>query len=447
MVYSRFRLICLVRVIILSATIFLLFYLWFNSSFYVTISIVAASGVYQVYALIHFVEKTERDLTRFLLCIKHEDFSESFTARGRSSAARLRAAFAEVMGEFRKIRALKEEHYRYLQTVVQHVGIGLVVFTENGDVELINTAAKRIFNISHLKNVHALEREFGEHLVKILLGLESGQKRIVKLADKHELLQLAIYATEFRMKDHRYTMISIQNIQSELEEKELEAWQNLIRVLTHEIMNSITPIASLSATIEALLDKPEAQNGVGEELFGDIQAAVQTISKRSNGLLHFVDSFRNLSKIPKPKFQIIPVRELFQHLQSFFQHQFAQNSIRCEFQVQPESLELTADRELIEQVLINLVLNAIHAVRDQPEPWIGIRAYLDERGHVMIEVADKGPGIEKEALDKIFIPFFTTKPAGTGIGLSLARQIMRLHRGTITVQSVPHEKTVFNLRF
>lgn len=446
MVYSRFRFVVVLRVILLGVTIFLLFYLYFNTEFYVTMMIVAAGTLYQIYGIIHYVEKTDRDLTRFLLSIRYEDFSESFIGKGSSSADRLRKAFAEVMNEFRRIRSQREEHYRYLQTVVQHVGIGLIAFKENGNVELINSAAKHIFNISHLHKIQNLNSR-DPNLVKTLMNLKPGRKKIVKLTDQNDLLQLAIYATEFKMKDQKFKLVSIQNIHSELEEKELEAWQNIMRVLTHEIMNSITPIASLASTIHDLLEGSNGADAQSKENSEDINLAVRTIKKRSHGLLHFVDSFRNLSKIPKPKFQIIPVKELFGHLESFFQQAFSEHEIAYRFDVQPASLEVTADPELIEQVLINLILNAIHAVKERAQARIEVTAKLDERGRVSIQVADSGPGIGREALEKIFIPFYTTKPDGSGIGLSLARQIMRLHKGSITVQSIPNQKTLFSLKF
>lgn len=446
MSFNRFRVMCILRVILLAGTLTLLVYLALTTRFYVTMLLFALLVVYQVYGLIHFVEKTDRELTRFLESIRHEDFSETFVSRGNSPADRLRAAFGEVMNEFRRVRAQREEHHRYLQTVVQHVGIGLIAFKPTGEVELINTAAKRIFNLNNLRDIRALGR-YGPHLVDVLLNLKPGQRRVVKLADGNDLLQLAIYATEFRMKNQVYMLVSLQNIHSELEEKELEAWQNIMRVLTHEIMNSITPIASLSSTVDDLLQRTENSGALQNGALEDIYLAVQTIRKRSHGLLHFVDSFRNLSRLPKPKFKIVSVAHLFTHLESFFAKQFAEHQIAYTFEVEPETLEVTADPELIEQVLINLILNAIHAVKDRPEPQVRVRARLDDRGRVTIQVLDTGPGIQPEALEKIFVPFYTTKPDGSGIGLSLARQIMRLHKGSIGVQSLPGDHTVFSLRF
>lgn len=450
MIYQRFRSICALRVLLLSATIAALFYLMFRTSLFATMVIVAAIVIYQIFSMMHYVEKTNRDLTRFLLSIQHADFSQSFTGGGLgSSFDDLKAAFTRVTDEFRRARAEKEEHFRYLQTVVQHVGIGLLAFKYDGAVDLINNSAKRLLKVPYLKNIAGLE-PLSPALVNVLRQLKAGEKTLVKIDDHEGVLQLAVYATEFKMRDETFTLVSLQNIQSELEEKEMEAWQNLIRVLTHEIMNSVTPISSLASSVNDLLQArkdQDAEFSINKETIADVRSAAQTIQKRSEGLLHFVDSYRNLTRIPKPNFQVFPVKSLFQQVQQLMATSVLNNGIALRAQIESDSLELTADPELIEQVLINLLLNAMQAVQDQPQARIDLKARLDERGKIIIQVRDNGPGIIAEAREKIFIPFFTTKKGGSGIGLSLSRQIMRLHRGTISVSSEPNVETVFTLRF
>lgn len=443
MVFSRFRLNVLGRVLLLSGSLFGFFYLVFQSTLYATLLILGAVCIYQIYALLFYVEKTNRDLSRFFDAIKHSDFSQSFTGAGLgSSFDELKTAFGEVITKFQRARADKEEHFRYLQTVMQHVGIGLISFQPNGEVELINSAARRLLRVPHLKNIHALEN-LSRPLVTKLLAMKSGERALVKVEDKSELLQLAIYATEFKMREQKFTLVSLQNIQSELEEKEMEAWQNLIRVLTHEIMNSVTPIASLAATLHDMLPPVPPQN----EAASDVSEGLQTIRKRSEGLLHFVDAYRNLTRIPKPNFHVVPVKTLFEQVRQLMRAQVAAKAIALTVNIAPESLEVTADPDLLEQVLINLLLNAIQAVEHRADARIALRAFLDERGRVNVQVSDNGPGILPEVLEKIFIPFFTTKQGGSGIGLSLSRQIMRLHRGTISAHSIVGGETVFTLRF
>ena len=451
MVYKNFRFNVIIRILLLGATIYLLLYLYLQTSLYATILIVAAIIVYQIYALLLYVEKTNKDLTRFLQAIKYTDFSQSFSGTGLgSSFKQLNEAFSEVIEQFRRARSEKEEHYRYLQTVVQHVGIGLISFKPDGEVGLINTAAKRLLKVPHLKNIKSLESH-SKLLVDTLLRMRSGEKALIKVDDKRELLQLAVYATEFKLREQMFTLVSLQNIQSELEEKEMEAWQNLIRVLTHEIMNSVTPISSLASTVNDLLTDTQGTQKAGGEISAesitDIRDASQTIQKRSEGLLHFVDAYRTLTRIPKPEFKLFPVKELFNSVHQLFRQQMATSAIEFRMAVEPESLDLTADPRLIEQTLINIMLNAIQAVQKQSRGSVELFARIDERGRVIIQVADNGPGIRDEVLDKIFIPFFTTKQEGSGIGLSLCRQIMRLHRGTIHASSVAGVRTEFTLRF
>jgi len=451
MVFNRFRINCIIRVILIGATSWLFFYLLFRTNLYTALFILGVLILYQVYALIYYVEKTNRDLARFFQSIKYEDFSQTFKVEGYgSSFDSLKSAFSEVMNAFRRTRAEKEEHFRYLQTVVQHIGIGLIAFQPDGEVELINTAAKRLLNVASLKNIKSLE-SLSKPLVEALLRLRSRESALVKVEDVNEVLHLALYATEFKLRAQKFSLVSIQNIHSELEEKEMEAWQKLIRVLTHEIMNSITPIASLTSTISNLIreayGKKKKPKKLDSEVLQDIQQALQTIQKRSQGLLHFVDAYRNLTLIPKPNFQIFPIQELFNRIRKLMQVNIEKNSIRFKVNVDPETLELTADPELVEQVLINLMLNAFQAVEGRKDAQIELKALLDGRGRIVIQVADNGPGIPKENIEKVFVPFFSTKEGGSGIGLSLSRQILRLHNASLGVHSEPNVQTIFTLRF
>ncbi len=451
MAYKRFRSNCIVRVVLLGLTIFGFFYILFQTALYAALFIVGVLVIYQIYALVHYVEKTNRDLTRFFDSIRYSDFSQTFKDDGLgSSFDGLRKAFTEVMNVFRKTRTEKEEHYRYLQTVVQHIGIGLIAYQPNGDVELINTAAKRLLGIAALNNIQSLE-SFSKPLVETLLNIKPKERALIKVEDQNELLHLALYATEFKMRGQNFSLVSIQNIHSELEEREIEAWQKIIRVLTHEIMNSITPISSLASTINEMI-KESCQirtdnEQINAESLTDIHEAAQIIQKRSQGLLHFVDAYRNLTLIQKPNFQLFLVKELFSRVEKLMQANIKEKGIRLKVNVDPQTLELTADPELIEQVLINLLLNALHSVGGQKKAKIDLISHLDGRGRIIIQVKDNGPGIAAENLEKVFIPFFSTKDGGSGIGLSLSRQIMRLHRGSIAVHSEPQKETIFTLRF
>ncbi len=450
MIYKNFRLNIIFRVLLICATIYGFFYLLLETRLFATTIIIGLIAVYEIYALIRYAEKTNRNLSRFLQAIRYADFSQSFSGTGLgASFEELNRAFGEVIRDFQKERAEKEEHYRYLQTVVQHVGIGLIAFEPHGEVELINTAAKRLLKISRLKNITTLGL-VSHDLAGKLFSLQSGERALVKIQDEDELLQLAIYATEFRLRGRSIKLVSLQNIQSELEETEMEAWQKLIRVLTHEIMNSITPIASLASTVQELLSEPENEDVAPQndhETVSDIRDALQTIRKRSEGLLHFVNSYRSLTRLPKPDFRIFPISELFYPIQQLMTTQLNGKELEFSVRIEPQTLELTADPDMVEQVLINLLKNSAEALEGVFEGKIMLTAGLDGRGKVIIQVTDNGPGIAKEAQEKLFIPFFTTKKEGSGIGLSLSRQIMRMHRGSITVRTEPYKETVFTLRF
>lgn len=449
MVFKSFRLNCSVRLLFLSVSLFLLFYLLYRTSLLATPVILGILIVAQIVALFRYIERTNRDLTYFLDSIKYSDFSQSFSTAVRGSAfSELNEAFNEVIKEFQRARAEKEEHYRYLQTVVQHIGVGLIVYREDGAVELINSAAKRLLGIPQLISLKHL-RKISPELSEKLEGIEAGERAQIRINRNESALQLSIYATKFRMRQRQYTLVSLQNIQPELEEKEMEAWQNLIRVLTHEIMNSITPIASLASTTNTILTDKYGQTDLSakDETLADVSDAIKTIERRSRNLMNFVDDYRKLTRIPKPNFQILPVRDLLNRTLNLMKDQFEQKAISCQVQIDPETLEITADPALVEQVLINLCKNAVEAMEGKESPVVKLNAKTDVRGNPIIQVCDNGPGIKPEIIERIFIPFFTTKKEGSGIGLSLSRQIMRLHGGILTVVSRPGEETTFNMRF
>ena len=446
---KRFYINCIIRVLLLSGTICLLAYLLFKTDFIAAPIFVLLVGAYQIFALIRYISKTNRDLTRLLHSIKYSDFSQSFTNNLKGSGfEELHGALTGVIKEFQGAKLEKEEHFRFLQTIVDHVGIGLIAFNPEGEVELINNAAKKLLKIPRLKNISDLE-SVSSKLAAKLFELSPGANDLVKLQQDEDLLQLSIYATGFVLRKQRLMLVAMQDIQGALDEKEMKSWQNLIRVLTHEIMNSITPIASLASTAHALLkderkcELPESMN----ETIGDVRNAVNTIEKRSKGLLTFIENYRKLTRIPKPDFKIVSVKDLFERVEHLMKDQFEAHGIEFMRQMDPLSLELTADSALIEQVLINLCKNAVEALKGIAKPKIKLKAGTDGRGNPVIKVIDNGRGIPEDVAGRIFIPFFTTRPQGSGIGLSLSRQIIRLHKGTISVTSTPAEKTVFKLRF
>ncbi len=450
MIYRNFRINLLIRIIFLAITVFLFFF-FINAETFLTPILILVLAILQVYSMFRYVDKTNRDLASFLESIRFSEFTRSFQIEGMgSSFNELNKAFNDVIADFQKVRSEKEEHFHYLQSIVQNIDISILAYQPDGTVEMINKAAKKLFQISNIKNIQKLS-VFSTELVNTLQNIKPGENKLIKVQDDDDLLQLAINSTELKIKEKTITLATIKNIQNVLEEQETEAWQKLIRVLTHEIMNSITPIASLSATLENIL-KPyireeENTDELEVETIGEIHQALQTINKRSTGLLHFVNTYRNLTRIPKPSFRVVKVSELFGNIERLLEKDLKEAKIEVKSKVEPKGLEISMDDQLIEQVLINLMKNSIHALDGRENSQIILRAFFNKRGRPTIQVTDNGVGILKEVLDKIFIPFFTTKPSGSGIGLSLSRQILRLHGGTITAQSEPEKETTFTLTF
>lgn len=453
MVYKNFRVNFIVRTVLLAVNIFLFAFLLITTSFTLSIILTGLLVVFQVVALIHYIDKTNRMLNNFLESIRYSDFTRTFEMEGLgSSFDKLKNSFNEVIKDFQNVRAEKEENFFYLQSVIQHIGISLIAYDKTGRVELVNNATKKLFQLRNINHIEALN-SFSAELVQKLVTIKHNENTLVKVVDKDEILQLAIYATEFKISNKSIMLVSIKNIQNELEEKEMESWQKLISVLTHEIMNSIAPISSLSNTISTILSDLKNStlanqgNADEQEAFEDIDMALTTISKRTEGLMHFVNTYRNLTKIPQPNFSIFSVAQLFREIKLLMSDEAVEKNIACQISIEPDTLELSADERLIQQVLINLLKNAIHASEGRPNARIELRAYINKRGRVVIEVVDNGPGILPDVLDKIFIPFFTTKTTGSGIGLSLSKQIMRMHGGNISVTSLPEEETKFTLTF
>ena len=450
MTYKNFRLNIIVRILLLTASIFLFFY-FLRTDFHVTPVLIGIIIIFLVFSMIRYIDRTNRDLTSFLESIRFSEFTRSFQIEGMgSSFDELNRAFNDVINDFQKVRSEKEEHFHYLQSIVQNIDVAIIAYRKDGTVEMINKAAKVLFQIHSLKNIKGLS-ELSAELVNTLLNINPGENTLVKVQDQDDILQLAIYSTEFKVKDKLIILATINNIQSMLEEQETEAWQKLIRVLTHEIMNSITPIASLSSTLDIMLKGITNGGNIREDLdmetVMEIQQALQTINKRSTGLLHFVNTYRNLTRIPKPNFKIFRIIDLFNNIYLLMEEEIVNHKINYVTHVDPEHIEVSADEQLIEQVIINLIRNSIHALENKKDPTIDLNAYYNKRGRVTIQIYDNGHGILPEVLDKIFIPFFTTKLSGSGIGLSLSRQILRLHNGTITAHSIPEQETVFTLTF
>ena len=419
-----------------------------DTSTLLSVGLLIAIG-FQVSQLIKIIEKPTQDISSFLDHIKFDDLSSSFKTDSFDPAIqKLHQEMNEALGKLRQTRKEKDSEYQFYKNIVQHVGIGILTFKKDETIQIINNAAKRLLRIDKAEKLSDL-REVSNDLVEAYLKLKTGGRELVRVKNGDETVQLSVYAIELTLRGEELKLISMSNIQSELEEKEMEAWQNLVRVLTHEIMNSVTPISSLAGVVEDELHRKliASELSMGKEEAEDMHLSVQTISKRSEGLIKFVREFRSLTHIPKPKLAEVCVKPLLEELSMLHKKELADNNISVSISVEPKKICVMIDKTLIEQVLINLIKNAIQAFGEKKDKTIILSSYINEKGSAIISVKDTGTGIEPEALEKIFIPFFSTKQTGSGIGLSLSKQIMRQHEGNITVKSVVGEGTEFLLRF
>ena len=449
--YSNFRIQIMVRVVALALTLFLLFQLAYSDSFSLTVILVLVLAIVQVVSMIRFQESTNKQIINFFEAVKNNDLTLPDDKKNEGAYNRyLHDQFLMVIDKLKKTKLTRDERLQYLTTIVQHVGIGLITFNEKGNIQIINTAAKRLLKVDQIKNIGELAA-INDELVSSFKKLKTGGRELLTVEIGGEERQLSVYAIELTLGNETFKLISLQNIRTELEEKEMEAWQKLVRVLTHEIMNSVTPISSLASTVEGEithhLDRDDSEHLMEKEDLEDIHLAVQTIKRRSEGLIRFVNDFRSLTHTPEPKFQLVQVNELFGQMSVLLKKEFEENMIKFSVDILPSNLTVSIDPELIQQVLINLIKNAIQALREQQIRRIELRAFQDEKNNTLFVLKDNGPGIDEEAQNKIFIPFFTTKKSGSGIGLSLSRQIMRQHNGSISVRSKPDEGTEFILRF
>jgi two-component system nitrogen regulation sensor histidine kinase NtrY len=404
--------------------------------------------VIQLVEISRFVSQTNRKLTRFLESVKYSDFISGFTSDNKlgKSFKDLNIAFNEVLEAFRKARSEKEEHWQYLNTVVQQVRTGIISYDANGEVQLINANAKRFIGISSIKNIHELIQQ-NPRLYHAINSVASGKSELYKGSNE---LYLTIQATELRIRGVDVKLITLQNIQPELQKQELEAWQNLTRVLRHEIMNSITPISSLTSTLREILDhdmEKKTENWeLKDEAADDLREGLSTIENRSRGLIKFIDAYREYTSLPKPNMTTVRLKDLIENVAQLMKNEIRKTTIQFHYEWSSEYLTIQADVEMIEQVLINLLKNAIEALAETENPSLQLIGRYDENA-IKIEVIDNGPGIIREALEHIFVPFYTTKRTGSGIGLSLSRQIMQMHNGSLSVESEPEAKTVFTLKF
>ncbi|MEO6188203.1 MAG: HAMP domain-containing sensor histidine kinase [Ginsengibacter sp.] len=404
--------------------------------------------IYQLIELYRFQHKSQEEIKQFVESVQYRDFSRYFDVKHAPAELQsMREGFNQINTTFKIISKEKETQYQYLQKILELVQTGILSYeNESGEVMWMNESLKQMLQLPYLKTIHSLAKRDTD-LYNDIIGLKSGEGKVSKAHLDKSSFKVLLSATAFSTEGKIFKLIAFQNINEALDESESQAWQRLLSVMTHEIMNSIAPISSLADTLKNRLEKSVMHMTSKTAAVHDLELGIETIKRRSEGLLKFAETYRNLNKITTLNLNKIYVRDLFESLYQLMQPTLEQKNIEMDIVLKDTGLVLHADANLIEQVLINLVVNAIEVVKDRPDPTIVLSATTLNNKKVMLKVSDNGIGMSEEVLDKIFIPFFSTKKNGSGIGLSLCKQIMMLHKGSIHVQSKEGEGSAFTLQF
>lgn len=448
--YRRFSILLIIRVVLLTSTISALAFIFGDERLFFNHIILGLVVVFQVGELIRFVNRTNKELAKLFLAVKHSDFSVTFGFRQMGNSFReLENSLTEIIRAYKEVKIEREVQFQFLQALVNQLQIGIISLENTDRLSLINPTAEQLLNTKGIKNWSIILEKNPMLSKELNLIGNNGRKLFEHKTDK-ESKMLSMDVTTLLLLDTPYKLITLQDINSEIEQKEIEAWQKLIRILTHEIMNSVTPISSLTETMQSMLEdsvgRQRQMKDITEDAVTDILFSLKTIQKRSDRLLSFIDDYRKFARVPKPAPEIVAVRDLLDSVHKLMQRKLEQHGIRLEIQVASDASNAWLDRTLIEQVLINLTTNSIHALTDRSEPEIWLSAFTQEN-HIIIKVADNGKGIPEKELQDIFIPFFSTKKEGSGVGLSLSKQIMSLHGGKMTVHSKVDQGTSFYLHF
>ena len=448
--FKRFSVLLTLRLALVFVSTLALTLLVINPGYHAASILVTGIVLAQVMEIVRFVRLTNDELTRFLDALRYGDFGQKFDYSGRGAGfGELGRALSDIIERFRTFRGQQEEDFKHLKALVEHVPVPLMSVYSDGQISLHNNSARRLFGNAHVARLSDLT-PFGEDFKKLVTILEPGERRLVTFRADEMEQTLTIAATQVMIAGRRERLISLQDIQSELDVTQLQAWQDLVRVLTHEIMKSITPVASLAKTsvdlVEDAIGKADGQVELVEEL-EDVRDAVDTVARRSDSLMHFVQSYRRLTRLPPPEKEHIRVATLIDGALKVASVNWAEKDLTPEVVLSSDSLEISADRDMLEQILINLLKNAEQALEGVEQPKIQIRGRLNRRGHVVIEVSDNGPGIAKDLATKVFVPFYTTKREGSGVGLALTRQVMIAHGGSVTVSETEGGGATFILTF
>jgi nitrogen fixation/metabolism regulation signal transduction histidine kinase len=454
MSFRDFRFLIIVRLLLITAGLFGILYFSYVQLNYIRLFFIGLFIVFVVLELFYFINRSNKDTSNFLQAIIHNDFTIKYSAERKGKSFRdLYATFNQVNKKFIQVSQQEAGEYYYLTTLIQQLGVGIISFDDKGRVHLVNDSLKELLGKKELINLHSIER-ISPELHDSFQNLQAGQSKVLKTSLSGKLYQFSINVSEFKLRQEHFKLISLQDIKGELDENEMTAWQKLIRVLTHEIMNSVAPITSLSGTLNMMVSQSQ-QSGVplAPDQLRSLHDGLDAIENRSEGLMNFTQAYRSLTRIPLPNIRQVEGPLYFQRIISLFAPTLSGTQIEFKSELPDEAFTLRIDPDLMEQVFINLLKNAREAVSDT-DGRITLRVSSATNGNgkssskihnsvntqasapvFNISIEDNGKGIPEALADKIFIPFYTTKDSGSGVGLSLVKQIVHLHQGDIDFET------------
>jgi nitrogen fixation/metabolism regulation signal transduction histidine kinase len=424
-----------------------------NTKLYANMIFVFSLIVLQSFSLFKFINRVNHNFVRFIEAIKTNDLTFKFSNDKISQS--LKVLYFELNDAIENLKnkdISNESERLFLESIIKNIGIGLIAFNYSGQIKFLNMEARRLLNIGPIESIEELDTDKNIYS-KQLYDIAPGEKRVLDYQLINENIKFTLVMSEIFINNKTIKILMIQNITNELDTKEIEAWHQLIKVMSHEIINSVAPIASLASSSKKIMDK-NSNNGNGSNIkwekddLNDLSIAISTIEKRSLGLQKFVSSYRKLNRIPNPEFKNIIISDLFERVyQLIYNSDKLSEKVQFRLSVNPPNLEVTADPDLLEHVLLNLLYNSIDAIKTQNNPILRLNAHMNKLGSIIISVVDNGTGIDKNDMASIFTPFYTTKKEGTGLGLSLSKQIIKLHGGQLDFKSEPGVETKFTIKF
>lgn len=414
--------------------------------------VLAVAGLIFVWLLVKIYDATNEAITFFFNSLRNDDTAFHFQSqKANRSLQSLYESMNLLKDHFQEIRFRNEYNETYYRTIIQNASTGLLVLNSNNEIELINKVACNYAGISPESKNRDLLRIKYPAFYEAICNLKPGDNVTYKNLISNKLQLLFFMATMIRRKDEDLKLVSIQDIRFELEAKELESYRKLISVMTHEIMNLLTPLTTVAKELYSMFSlkyNPEKAFEIDEATIKATVNGLMLIDEQGNGLINFIKSYRKISKLPQPEYSTINVTDWIQQLKIVFESKMKESLVSFSITADKSLKQILADKKLLNQVMINLINNAFDAVMEiEDEKNITIHILKTSYDRIVVKITNNGPLIPPELQEKIFVPFFTTKKNGSGIGLSISQEIMKLHSGSLVVISTQENGTSFIIEF